>query len=123
MFFNLCSLKVRGNITQWLPVLEDIQTNMTTKKMTEILKVKVVKVVTVTFSAVFRDGRVKECVWLQETCILNVATLTNGTGQYILLSGYCRKFLILSFHGNSLLMLTPTHFNLEDGCRKLVQNV
>jgi len=36
---------------------------------------------------------------------------------------YCIEFLVLSFHGNSLLMFIPTHFNLEEGGRKLVQNV
>jgi hypothetical protein len=35
---------------------------MTTEKMTEILKVKNVEVVTVTFNAVSRHGRVKEYV-------------------------------------------------------------
>jgi len=60
---------------------------MTPEKMTEIMKTKVVNVVTVTFSTVSRHGRDTECVWLQETCILNVATLTNGTGQYTLSSG------------------------------------
>ena len=90
--FRQCSLlfvhyNVKGNITQWLPVLKDIQRNTTPDKMTEIVKAKVVKVVTVTFNTVSKHGRDKEYVWLQETCTLHVATLTNGTGQYTLLSG------------------------------------
>lgn len=78
---------MKGNITLWLAVLKDIQRNMTPQKTTEIVKAKVVNLVTVTFNTVSRHGRDTKYVWLQETCILNVATLTNGTGQYTLLSG------------------------------------
>ena len=53
---------MKGNITQRLPVLKDIQRNMTPEKMTEIMKAKAVKVVTVTFNTVSRHGRDKECV-------------------------------------------------------------
>jgi len=45
-----------------MPVLKDIQRNVTPQKMTEIVKTTVVKVVTVTFSTVSRHGRDKECV-------------------------------------------------------------
>jgi hypothetical protein len=63
---------------------------MTTEKMTEIMKAKV-KVVTVISNIVSRHGRDTECVRLQKTYTLKVATLTNGTGQYTLLSDsmYC----------------------------------